>query len=63
MDSTLRFQASFHFGNTTASNGLGYVYDLENHVIQAGSGITMLYDVLRAKTSRSYSLISFTGFP
>ena len=23
-------------GNTTASNGLGYVYDFENRVIQAG---------------------------
>jgi RHS repeat-associated protein len=31
-------------GNTTASNGLGYVYDFESHVIQAGSGITMVYD-------------------
>jgi len=31
-------------GNTTASNGLGYVYDFENHVIQAGSGVTMVYD-------------------
>jgi len=31
-------------GNTTASNGLGYVYDFENHVIQAGGGITMVYD-------------------
>jgi len=31
-------------GNTTASNGLGYVYDFENHVIQAGAGITMVYD-------------------
>ena len=31
-------------GNTTASNGLGYVYDFENHVIQAAAGITMAYD-------------------
>jgi RHS repeat-associated protein len=31
-------------GNTTASNGLGYVYDFENHVVQAGAGITMVYD-------------------
>jgi RHS repeat-associated protein len=31
-------------GNTTASNGVGYVYDFENHVIQAGAGITMVYD-------------------
>jgi RHS repeat-associated protein len=31
-------------GNTTASSGLGYVYDFENHVIQAGGGITMVYD-------------------
>jgi hypothetical protein len=31
-------------GNTTASNGLGYVYDFENHVIQAGAGITMVCD-------------------
>jgi RHS repeat-associated protein len=31
-------------GNTTASNGLGYAYDFENHVVQAGAGITMVYD-------------------
>jgi RHS repeat-associated protein len=31
-------------GNTTASNGVGYVYDFENHVIQAGSGISIVYD-------------------
>ena len=31
-------------GNTTASAGTGYVYDFENHVIQAGAGITMVYD-------------------
>jgi len=29
-------------GNTTASNGTGDVYDFENHVIQAVSGITMI---------------------
>jgi len=31
-------------GNTTTSQGLGYVYDFENHLIQAGAGITMVYD-------------------
>jgi YD repeat-containing protein len=30
-------------GNTTASNGNGYVYDFENHLIQAG-GNTYAYD-------------------
>ena len=30
-------------GNTTASTGLGYAYDFENHLIQQG-GITMVYD-------------------
>jgi len=30
-------------GNTTASNGNGYVYDFENHLIQA-NGITYTYD-------------------
>jgi YD repeat-containing protein len=25
-------------------DGVGYVYDFENHVIQAGAGITMVYD-------------------
>jgi RHS repeat-associated protein len=31
-------------GNTTASVGLGYGYDFENHLIRAGAGITMVYD-------------------
>jgi len=30
-------------GNTTASNGLGYAYDFENHLIQQG-GISIVYD-------------------
>ncbi len=30
-------------GNTTASIGLGYAYDFENHLIQQG-GITVIYD-------------------
>jgi YD repeat-containing protein len=30
-------------GNTTASIGQGYVYDFENHLIQAG-GVTYTYD-------------------
>jgi len=30
-------------GNTTASNGLGYVYDFENHLVQQ-SGISIVYD-------------------
>src|ERR1700680_4158251 len=30
-------------GNTTASNGNGYVYDFENHLLQA-NGITYVYD-------------------
>jgi len=31
-------------GNTTASNGLGYVYDFENHLVQAGAGTSFVYD-------------------
>jgi RHS repeat-associated protein len=31
-------------GNTTASNGVGYVYDFENHLVQAGGGISIVYD-------------------
>ena len=31
-------------GNTTASNGVGYVYDFENHLVQAGAGISIVYD-------------------
>jgi YD repeat-containing protein len=31
-------------GNTTLSQGLGYVYDFENHLVQAGAGITYVYD-------------------
>jgi RHS repeat-associated protein len=31
-------------GNTTVSQGFGYVYDFENHLVQAGAGITYVYD-------------------
>ena len=31
-------------GNTTASNGVGYVYDFENRLVQAGAGISIVYD-------------------
>jgi RHS repeat-associated protein len=31
-------------GNTTQSQGLGYVYDFENHLVQAGAGINYVYD-------------------
>src|SRR3981189_1371090 len=31
-------------GNTTASNGTGYVYDFENRLVQAGGGISIVYD-------------------
>jgi YD repeat-containing protein len=30
-------------GNTTASTGLGYAYDFENHLVQQG-GLTIVYD-------------------
>src|SRR5438445_598627 len=30
-------------GNTTASNGNGYAYDFENHLIQQG-GVSIVYD-------------------
>lgn len=29
-----------------ALNRLGYTYDFENHVIQAGAGITLVYDAM-----------------
>jgi len=31
-------------GNTTASNNVGYVYDFENRLVQAGGGISIVYD-------------------
>jgi RHS repeat-associated protein len=31
-------------GNTTASNGVGYAYDFENRLVQAGGGISIVYD-------------------
>jgi len=31
-------------GNTTASQGTGYVYDFENRLVQAGAGISIVYD-------------------
>jgi RHS repeat-associated protein len=31
-------------GNTTASTGTGYVYDFENRLVQAGAGISFVYD-------------------
>jgi RHS repeat-associated protein len=31
-------------GNTTGSNGVGYVYDFENRLVQAGGGISIVYD-------------------
>jgi len=31
-------------GNTTASNGVGYVYDFENRLVQAGGGVSIVYD-------------------
>jgi RHS repeat-associated protein len=31
-------------GNTTASQGLGYAYDFENRLVQAGAGISIVYD-------------------
>jgi len=31
-------------GNTTVSNGVGYAYDFENHLVQAGAGISLVYD-------------------
>jgi RHS repeat-associated protein len=31
-------------GNTTLSQGLGYAYDFENRLVQAGAGINIIYD-------------------
>src|SRR5437879_4296111 len=31
-------------GNTTVSNSVGYVYDFENRLVQAGGGIGIVYD-------------------
>lgn len=48
-------------GNTTAlSTGVGYVYDFENHLIQAGSGITMVYDGDGNRVKKTVGLVTTT---
>jgi len=63
-------------GNTTASGtntgANGYVYDYENHLVQAGAGITIYYDgdgnrvaktVAGVTTQYTVALINPTGYP
>src|SRR5437899_1696667 len=47
-------------GNTTASNGVGYVYDFENHLVQAGAGISIVYDGDGNRVSKTVSGVTTT---
>jgi RHS repeat-associated protein len=46
-------------GNTTASNGNGYVYDFENHLIQQG-GVSIVYDGDGNRASKTVNGITTT---
>ena len=39
---------------------MGYVYDFENHVIQAGGGITMVYDGDGNRVKKTVALVTTT---
>jgi hypothetical protein len=45
---------------TTASTGLGYAYDFENQVIQAGAGISIVYDGDGNRVSKTVNGITTT---
>jgi RHS repeat-associated protein len=47
-------------GNTTASNGVGYVYDFENHLVQAGGGISIVYDGDGNRVSKTVAGVTTT---
>jgi RHS repeat-associated protein len=47
-------------GNTTASNGVGYVYDFENHLVQAGAGINIVYDGDGNRVSKTVAGVTTT---
>jgi RHS repeat-associated protein len=47
-------------GNTTASNGVGYVYDFENHLVQAGGGISYVYDGDGNRVSKTVASVTTT---
>ncbi len=47
-------------GNTTASSGVGYVYDFENHLVQAGGGITIVYDGDGNRVSKTVAGVTTT---
>ena len=47
-------------GNTTASTGTGYVYDFENHLVQAGAGISYVYDGDGNRVSKTVAGVTTT---
>src|SRR5271166_905542 len=47
-------------GNTTQSIGLGYAYDFENHLVQAGAGISIVYDGDGNRVSKTVSGVTTT---
>jgi RHS repeat-associated protein len=47
-------------GNTTASNGVGYVYDFENRLVQAGGGISIVYDGDGNRVSKTVAGVTTT---
>jgi RHS repeat-associated protein len=47
-------------GNTTASNGVGYVYDFENRLVQAGAGISIVYDGDGNRVSKTVAGVTTT---
>jgi RHS repeat-associated protein len=47
-------------GNTTASNGVGYAYDFENHLVQAGGGISYVYDGDGTRVSKTVAGVTTT---
>ena len=47
-------------GNTTQSAGLGYTYDFENRVVQAGAGKTIVYDGDGNRVSKTVGQLTTT---
>jgi RHS repeat-associated protein len=47
-------------GNTTASNGVGYAYDFENRLVQAGGGISIMYDGDGNRVSKTVAVMTTT---
>jgi YD repeat-containing protein len=47
-------------GNTMVSNGVGYVYDFENRLVQAGGGISIVYDGDGNRVSKTVAGVTTT---